>query len=177
MEETKKTNQPEKPEKTNQPEGPENEIKKEETANYLDQYLRLQAEFINYRKRMDDQWSRQREAGAESVLIKILPVLDDFELYFEHHKNDKDQTAMTGVKMIYEKLMTSLDALGLSRIKTDGLFDPEIHEAMLVERKEGAANGEILEVWQPGYMYKEKLLRPARVKVAEAVEVSEKNEQ
>ncbi|MBN1998339.1 nucleotide exchange factor GrpE [candidate division KSB1 bacterium] len=148
----------------------------EESVDYLDQYQRLQAEFINYRKRVEEQWAKQREEGVQSVLALLLPVLDDFNLFFGHHKNDKDQTVIIGVKMIYEKMMSSLTALGLTKVDTDSLFNPEYHEAVVVENKQGVPSGKILDVWQPGYSYKQKLLRPAKVKVAEAVEVREKNE-
>ena len=139
--------------------------------NYLEQLQYLQAEFQNYKRRIDRQRTEWQDDAVRNFIFQLLPVLDDFELYFQHHPADD------GVKMIYEKLVTVLKNAGLERVTTVTLFDPELHEAIHVEQNEDVPHGHILEVWQPGYYFKEKLLRPAKVKVAEQKDSMENHEQ
>ncbi len=138
---------------------------------YLDQLQRLQAEFINYKKRVERQQKEWHEYAIREVIRELLPVVDDFDYLFQHNEEQNDKLPVDGVKLIYNKLMTSLEKLGLDKIKTQNeIFDPEFHEAVKVEQTENAEHGEILDVWQNGYTFRGKLLRPAKVKVAEVRE-------
>ncbi len=141
----------------------------EQKPDYLEQLQRLQAEFINYKKRIEKQQSEWHDYSLREVMNVLLPIMDDFEYLFQHHQNDKEPLPYGGVKMIYNKLNAALEKLGLELINAEReQFDPELHEAVLIEHHDTAENGEILQVWQKGYTFKGKLLRPARVKVAKA---------
>lgn len=135
-------------------------------VNYLEQLLYLQAEFQNYRKRIEKQKFEWQDEAVRSLVLQLLPVLDDFELYFQQFGTGAEDKS--GIRMIYEKLNTILKGAGVEKVSTEGLFDPEKHEAVHVEQKDDVPHGHILEVWRSGYSLKDRLLRPAKVKVAES---------
>jgi len=149
----------------------------EPQPNYLEKLQYLQAEFINYRKRIDKQKLEWQDDAVRNFLLQLLPVLDDFESYFRHHGAAADQGSGSGIRMIYDKFMAILRSAGLETVSTETTFDPEKHEAVHVEQNEDVPHGHILQVWQPGYYFKEKLLRPARVKVAESKVADNENGQ
>jgi molecular chaperone GrpE len=148
---------------------------KDVQPNYMEQLQYLQAEFLNYKRRIEKQKYEWQDDALRNLLSQLLPVIDDLELYLQHHPVDDMQKSESGIKMIYDKLMAILINIGLEKVSTEILFDPEKHEAVFVEQKDDVPHGHILQVWQPGYYFKEKLLRPARVKVAEKA-VERKNE-
>jgi len=147
------------------------EIKEQEKSDYLEQLQRLQAEFINYKKRVERQQKEWHEYAIREVITELLPVIDDFNYLFQHNEDQDDKLPLQGVELIYNKLIKNLEKLGLEIINTQNeLFNPEFHEAVKVEQAENAEHGEILDVWQRGYTFRGKLLRPAKVKVAEVKE-------
>jgi len=136
-------------------------------SDYLEQLQRLQAEFMNYKKRVERQQKEWHEYAIRDVITELLPVVDDFDYLFQHNEDHENKLPMEGVKLIYNKLKNYLEKLGLENISTHNeLFDPEFHEAVKVEQTHDAEHGEILDVWQKGYTFRGKLLRPAKVKVA-----------
>lgn len=137
---------------------------------YIDQLKRLQAEFSNYRKRVDKERERLSSTGKGELVLKLLPVLDDFERMVNHHQQG-NPCSLDGVQLIYQNLRKILSDEGLEEIPSIGeRFDPEFHEAVGVEETGEDQDGLVLEESQKGYRFGEKLLRPSRVKVGKYVE-------
>lgn len=140
-----------------------------EAAQYLDHLRRLQAEFDNYRKRVQRELAEARDAGAAPVVARMLEVLDDFELALMHatEKPDFDRF-LHGVELVYAKLVDSLKGEGLERMQPVGEpFDPVLHEAMM-QTGDGDADPVVADVLRPGYLLKGRVLRPAGVRVERA---------
>lgn len=143
----------------------ENEALKEELAEKADLYLRLQAEFDNFRRRTIKEKEDLRKTANANLLGDLLPVLDNFDRALVHAE---DSPVLQGIVMVQKQLMDILDRSGLEKVGEVGeMFDPKYHDAIMQEEKEGAESGTILEVLQPGYKYQDKLLRAAMVKVAQ----------
>ena len=137
-----------------------------EAAQYLDHLRRLQAEFDNYRKRVQREQSQVMELAAEPVVRRLLEVIDDFELALMHgtEKPDYDRF-LHGVELVYAKLLDSLKGEGLERIDAQGApFDPELHEALL-QTGEGDGEPVVADVLRPGYTLRGRVIRPAGVRV------------
>jgi molecular chaperone GrpE len=143
----------------------------EEAETRRDEYLRdlqrLAADFDNYRKRaLRDQ--EALVARAHERLVKdLLPVLDDLERALEASEAHDDASVVDGVKLVQRALRDVLAREGLAEIEADGTFDPHVHEALLAQPGEGAEPGSVLQVVQKGYRLGDRVLRPARVVVAE----------
>ncbi len=137
-------------------------------SDYYNQLLRVQAEFQNYKRRTEQRMQEWRANAARDIITKLLPVVDDFDILFDHHKDDSDSVSIKGVKMIYDKLMSTLKDLGLKPIDAAGRsFDPNVHEAVMAEESD-AEEGKVLKVWQRGFMFNDSLLRPAKVITAKS---------
>ena len=137
-----------------------------DAAQYLDHLRRLQAEFDNYRKRVQRELGEAQELGATPVVRRLLEILDDFELALIHatEKPDFDKF-LHGVELVYAKLVDSLKTEGLERMHPEGHpFDPELHEA-LMQIGEGEGDPVVADVLRPGYTLKGRVLRPAGVRV------------
>ena len=129
-----------------------------------DTLKRLQAEFENYRKRIEKEKSEFVKYSHADVISKILPVLDSFEMALKH--TNEPQKFINGMKLIYAQLHSALEAEGLRPIKTDGeKFDPYMHEVLMKEESE-KPEGTILEEFQKGYMLNDKILRFSKVKIS-----------
>jgi len=139
---------------------------------YLEHLQRLQAEFANYRKRALKEMRESCDSGKAELVCKLLPVLDDFERALESLKPGAgNQEALKGVRLIYEKLRSVLQAEGLEHLECEGRqFDPNVHEAVVVTRVEEGEDGRILKDFQKGYSFKGKLIRPSKVEVAKVKE-------
>ncbi|MCH7617043.1 MAG: nucleotide exchange factor GrpE [Chloroflexi bacterium] len=147
----------------------------EETQRYLDNWRRAEADLQNVKRRAEqDRTESARYAGA-SLIINILPIVDDFERAFQ--SLDSHVAGMTwfdGVRLIYRKLLALLESAGVQPIKTEGeTFDPKFHEA--VAHAEGEENKVISEV-QRGYLLHDRVLRPAMVVVGKGSGDEEKKE-
>lgn len=131
-----------------------------------DQLLRMRAEFDNYRKRMARESERMRKRAAESLLLDLLPVLDNLELALQH-ADDASASLAKGVAMVAKQLSDALAQHGLSPIQAIGHpFDPRIHEAVSqIESKEFGRDVVALE-FQKGYMLGEQVLRASKVAVS-----------
>lgn len=130
-----------------------------------DQLLRLQAEFLNYKRRVEKEKDEIGTISKGRLMQSILPVVDDFERFIDHHEND-ETVPVESVRLIYQKLIKTLRDEGLESLEAQGEdFDPEIHEAVGVEQVGPARDGKVLEQWQKGYRFKDRMIRPSRVKV------------
>ncbi len=140
---------------------------KAEAAEYLDHLRRLQAEFANYRKRVMKEQTEAVERAATPAVLRLLEVLDDFELALmaATEKPDFDRF-LHGVELVYAKLADALKSEGLERMEAEGTpFDPERHEALM---QTGEGDGEkliVADVLRPGYTLRGRVIRPAGVRV------------
>ena len=135
-----------------------------------DKYLRLSAEFDNYRKRTLKEKAELIKNGAEKTLTAILPVLDDFERALKNMEASEETKAMKeGVELIFSKFQKILGQEGLQKIETEGqAFDTDFHEAIaLIPAPSEDLKGKILDCVQTGYMLNEKVIRHAKVAVAQ----------
>jgi molecular chaperone GrpE len=137
-----------------------------EAAEYLDHLRRLQAEFDNYRKRTLKGQTRMAEMAAQPLVLRLLEVLDDFDLALMAAERQPDfEQFRKGVELVYAKLADSLKAEGLERIDAEGKeFDPTQHEA-LMQTGEGEGDPHVAEVFRNGYRLKGNVIRPASVRV------------
>ena len=151
------------------------EEEKAKGERYLSNWQRAEADFDNYKKRVEQERS-ERDRFANMVLIlNLLPVLDDFERAFNSLSAKLAQlTWIDGIRLIYRKLQATLEARGLSEIKTVGeSFDPTVHEA--VSQGEGE-EGKVIEELQKGYKLHDRVIRPALVVVGKGKEEKKKEE-
>jgi molecular chaperone GrpE len=132
-----------------------------------DSYLRLAADFDNYRKRVAREQVEWTSRANERLLNELLPVLDDLERALEAAAEHEEAKLEEGVRLVHRSLLGLVERHGLSEIETAGAFDPHVHEALLAQPGEGAEQGDVLQVLQKGYRLGDKVLRPARVIVAE----------
>lgn len=138
-----------------------------ERDEYLADLQRLAAEYENYRKRAARDQERLVAHAHERLVRELLPILDDLERTLEAAERHEEAALVEGVRLVERSLRKALEKEGLVEIATDGPFDPHVHEAMLAQPKEGAEPGSVLDVLQRGYRLGDKVVRPARVIVAE----------
>ena len=135
-----------------------------------DKYLRLSAEFDNYRKRTLKEKAELIKNGGEKTLTAILPVLDDFERALKNMEASEETKALKeGVELIFNKFNKILSQEGLQKIETEGReFDVDFHEAIaLIPAPSEDLKGKILDCVQTGYMLNDKVIRHAKVAVAQ----------
>ena len=136
-----------------------------------DSLLRSKAEFINYRKRLEEEQSRLLKYCNEDLIKEVLPILDNFERAIKMDDTNLDDEVskfLSGFKMIYCNLVNILKNNGVIEIDGNNKpFDPTYHEAIMTEKRDGVQPGMVLEVLQKGYILKDKVIRPAMVKVSE----------
>jgi molecular chaperone GrpE len=142
----------------------EAEAKRDE---YLDLAQRVQADFENYRKRAAREQERLVAHAHERLVRELLPILDDLERALEAAERHEEAALVEGVQLVQQSLRRALAKEGLAEIETEGGFDPHVHEALLTRPAEGAAAGSVLEVVQRGYRVGDRVVRPAKVIVAE----------
>lgn len=138
-----------------------------ERDEYLALAQRVQADFENYRKRALRDQERLVAHAHERLVRELLPILDDLERALEAAERHEEAALVDGVKLVQKSLRKALEKEGLAEIDTDGPFDPHVHEAMLTQPGNGADSGSVLEVVQRGYRLGDKVVRPAKVIVAE----------
>ena len=129
--------------------------------------VRRQADFDNYRKRIEKERGDDARRATARVLEGLIPILDGFEHALAAHKEAAYEGFRKGFELIYMQLLESMGKLGLERIDPAGArFDPHVHQA--VDRTENSehADGTIVQVFQPGYLFHGRVLRPALVRVA-----------
>ncbi len=140
-----------------------------EAADWRDKYLRLQAEFDNYRKRTLKEKMSLVESGGENVIKALLPVVDDVDRALAAMEKSDDVEALRGgVRLIAQKFNEVMRQQGVNEIEAVGKeFDVDHHEAVARFPIEGKSSGEIIDVVQKGYKLGEKVIRYAKVVVAE----------
>jgi molecular chaperone GrpE len=152
-------------------EAPEQELDVEALAaerdQYLDQLRRVTADFDNFRKRAARDYDSLASRAAERLVTALLPVLDDLGRALEAAEEHEEAKLEEGVRLVHRQLADTLRREGLEEVPTDGMFDPHVHEALLAQPAEGRESGEIVDVVQKGYRLGDRVLRPARVVVAE----------
>ena len=146
---------------------PEEQAAEETPPPADDSYLRLAADFDNYRKRVAREHSELTARANERLVNELLPVLDDLERALEAAAEHEEAKLEEGVQLVHRSLAALLERHGLKEIETEGAFDPHVHEALLAQPAEDAEEGSVLQVLQKGYRLGDKVLRPARVIVAE----------
>lgn len=138
-----------------------------ERDHFKDLLLRSTAEFDNYRKRVERERRETIEQANADLLRDLLPLLDDLERAARTDVSDHVEAYRQGVTLIGKRFADLLAARGVTPVDPLGEpFDPHEHEAVAREAREGAAEGEVIEVLSRGYKLKDRLLRPAVVKVA-----------
>lgn len=136
-----------------------------------DKLLREKAELVNFRKRKEEETSRMLKYSNEDLVKSLLPIVDNFERAInmdDDNLEDEVSKFLSGFKMIYCNLVNTLEKYGVKAI--DGAnkpFDPSFHQAIMTEAKEDVESEMVIEVLQKGYLLKDKVIRPAMVKVSE----------
>jgi molecular chaperone GrpE len=138
-----------------------------ERDDYLDRLQRSLAEFANYRRRVEQERNRARELATSSILVQLLPIMDDLERAIANVPVDQAETSFVqGVQFIQKKLAGLFERESVTPIVAVGQpFDPAVHEAVATE--EGSTQNVVVEVYQTGYRHGEQVLRPAMVKVGD----------
>lgn len=138
-------------------------------ADAEDRFLRAQAELVNYRKRKDEEVTKILKFANEDLILELLPILDNFERGIKMDDDNLDDEVskfLSGMKMIYASLVNTLEKFEVKEIKALGeKFDETYHNAVMTDESSDQEEGVILEVYQKGYIYKDKVIRPAMVKV------------
>lgn len=134
-----------------------------------DKNLRISAEMINTLRRKDEDNARVMKYANESLIEDILNVVDNFDRALNQNSNSEDVVNyQKGMKMIYDNLISILEKYEVKEIEAlDKEFDPTYHQAVMTEKVDGKESNIVIEVLRKGYIYKDKVIRPAMVKVSE----------
>ena len=148
------------------------EESQDEKIKFLEnELLKSKAEFINYRKRLEEEHSRFLKFCNEDLIKELLPTLDNFERAInmdDTNLNDEVSKFLSGFKMIYCNFVNILKNSGVVEIDGNNKpFDANYHEAIMTEKREGVEPGMVLDVLQKGYILNGKVIRPAMVRVSE----------
>ena len=137
---------------------------KKRAEQYLANWQRAQADYINFKRRTEQEQAENTRRANAALLLNLLPVVDDFERALaEIRTRSQDLPWVEGIELIYRKFLSRLENEGVRRIAAKGKdFDPRFHEAVLYEDGE---EGKVIEELEPGYLLGDWLLRPAMVKV------------
>ena len=140
-------------------------------TNVNEKMLRNQAELVNFKRRKEEEVSHMMKYCNEDILKSLLPIIDNFErglMMDDNDLSDEVSKFLSGFKMIYTDIIGIMNKNEVKEIEAEGIeFDPKVHQAVLMEHDEEKPHGVVLEVLQKGYMYKDKVIRPAMVKVNE----------
>ena len=155
---------------------------KEQSASELDEvnnkYLRLYAEFENYKKRVNKDKEELVKYGNESLLYELLPVVDNLELALKHASDDISTGLIEGVEITRKELMKVLEKFGVSAIEAEGKpFDPSVHHAMTQVERDDIDENIIVEEFRKGYTLRDKVLRPSLVSVSKKTDQNQMNEE
>ncbi|ERK56869.1 co-chaperone GrpE [Gemella bergeri ATCC 700627] len=140
---------------------------KEEVKDSEDKYLRLYAEFENFKKRKNQEIDTINTYKSQKIITEILPSLDNLERALQlETDNEEVKTILKGVEMVYEGLQAALKSEGVELVETkNAQFDPNIHHAVMQGEDSDKESGMILDTFQKGYKLKDRVIRPAMVKV------------
>lgn len=150
----------------------------EEKNNELnDRLLRRAAEFENYKRRTENEKDVLFKYAAEPFILKVLPIYDDLKRSLSHIDNDNLESVRDGFKMIADKFTQVLETQGVKKIDSVGKdFNYEFHEALLQQPSEEYPENIIIEEIEPGYIYKDKVLKHSKVIVSQGMEKEEEAE-
>ncbi len=140
-----------------------------EIATLKDKNMRVTAEMVNTLRRKDEETSRLMKYANESLILELLPILDNFERALNSSGDISEELSsyQKGVTMIYNDFKNTLEKFEVKEIEAiDKEFDPSFHQAVMQEETEGKDSNIVIEVMQKGYTYKDKVIRPAMVKVS-----------
>ena len=141
---------------------------KEKAKDYLNRLMYLQADFDNYRKRVNKDHDEITRYGSQRLIVKLLPVVDELEYAVAVGRSQKEKKGfLDGIEMVLKKIYEILRSEGVSKIEAIGKsFDPSRHEAVEKVLKEKFKDGVVVDEIRKGYMFKERTIRPSLVKVA-----------
>lgn len=142
----------------------EEKLEKEENK-----YLKLYAEFENYKRRSREEAERTNKYKNQSLATDLLSVLDNLERALQETGDSESfESLHKGVEMVYKDFLNKLEANGITQIQAlDEQFDPNYHQAVMAESKDGVEAGIVIEELQKGYLLKDRVIRPSMVKVSE----------
>lgn len=141
-------------------------------------YLRLYAEFDNYKKRVNREKEELVRYSNESLLYELLPAIDNLELALKHASCDPKTGVVQGVEITLKELQRTLEKFGLKKIEAAGKkFDPAVHHAMSQVEREDLEEKMVAEELRAGYLYRDKVLRPSLVAVSKRPKKAEEDEQ
>lgn len=133
-----------------------------------ERYMRLMAEFQNFKKRSAKEKSDIHAYANEKIVTELLPVLDNFERALSMDAANDPEGYAKGMSLIFEQMRTALEKAGLEEITAQGEeFDPTMHNAVMTEASEELESGKVSKVLQKGYKLNKKVIRPSMVAVAE----------
>jgi len=136
-------------------------------AEHLEGWQRAQADFVNYKNRVQRDQELMKSVMKGDIIRKFLPVLDDLERALQNRPADSGAW-VGGIELIHKKLRSILESEGVTRIEAEGQpFDPNFHEAISHEPNETVASGHVIAVVQNGYVLGDRVIRPAMVRVAQ----------
>lgn len=139
----------------------------EEVKASEDKYLRLYAEFENFKRRKNQEIEMNNIYKSQKVITEILPSLDNLERALQVDSDNEEVKALRkGVEMVYEGILNALKSEGVEVVETENIqFDPNIHHAVMQGEESDKESGVILDTFQKGYKLKDRVIRPAMVKV------------
>ncbi|MBM3144502.1 MAG: nucleotide exchange factor GrpE [Chloroflexi bacterium] len=135
---------------------------------YLDGWQRERAEFANYKKRVERDRERFYIDAVGDVTKRYLPIVDDIERALnDQHQEGNGATWAEGIELVYRKMLKILESDGITPINAEGeIFDPNLHEAIVKTESDEHESEQVIEVLQQGYMIGDRVLRPAKVRIA-----------
>ncbi len=142
----------------------------QEVLKWREAAIRSAADLDNYRKRMARERTEDLRFARSGLLQELLPIFDNFSMGLQMAEQEQDSMIYKGMEMVKGQLDDFLSSQGVKEVAAEGVFDPNFHEAVAEEEKEGAEAGEILFVKRKGYVLHDRLLRAAAVVVAKAPE-------
>ena len=152
------------PKKTKKKTPSKHEVLKKEILELEDKHVRLKAEFENFRRRKSEEFIKLLQYDGEEVIKGFLPIIDDLKRMIASEEDTSLETLKDGVKMVESKIYKFFDKLEVESFAEKGdEMDPEIHDAMLTKQDKSMEDNCILEVFESGYTFKEKVIRHAKV--------------
>ena len=152
------------PKKTKKKAPSKHEVLKKEILELEDKHVRLKAEFENFRRRKSEEFIKLLQYDGEEVIKGFLPIIDDLKRMIASNEDTSLETLKDGVKMVESKIYKFFDKLEVEPFAEKGdEMDPEIHDAMLTKQDKSMEDNCILEVFESGYTFKEKVIRHAKV--------------
>lgn len=139
-----------------------------------DSLLRKVAEFENYKRRTENDQLNLLKYAAESFILKVLPVFDDLGRSVEHLSESNLESIKEGLKLVHQKFAKILDEQGIKKLDAKGKeFDVDFHEALMQQPSKEVEPNTVLEEIEPGYIYKDKVIKHAKVVVSQEIEEHE----